>query len=1324
MPAVADEPVLLHEFFERAARLWPERIALDAPPGTERPVRRTLTYDEARRQSDALANLLRDTVVEECVIAILLPRTSPDVYVAQLAVMKAGAAYTCLDPLFPDEQIRDILRDSRAVVLLTDAAGEARVRGAQLDVPYSLDVVAWLALAHDPIESAVPAPWLTPRSLAYLIYTSGTSGRPKGVMIEHAAIANLVRGDLPEFSLTPDDRVAQNSSCAYDSSIEETWLALAAGATLVVVDDTAARLGPDLPAWLRRERISVLCPTPTMLRSMGHIDADANLPDLRLVYVGGEALPSDVAEQWAPGGCLVNGYGPTECAVTSVRGKIEPGEVITIGQPVPGVKAWVLNDALEVVADGQRGELCLGGVALARGYLNDPALTARKFPHHPELGRIYRTGDLVHCDAEGRFHCHGRIDAQVKIRGYRIELEAIEAQLMACAGVREAACKVQGTGPQQKIVAYIIAADAATPPGFDALRSALHLTLPAYMVPSHFGLLARLPTSVGGKLNRAALPVLEVQAPVPNEPILASKDSLEQKLTLAFQKILGTPSRVSTADDFFGGLGGDSLLAAQLISMLRDDPVTSSLTVRDVYEARTAAGLAKLARTAGESRPVLDRESDRPKGHPALATFVQMLWLLLGLIASASLGYLLLFQALPYLTSSFSSLQLLLLTPLLGIGGFLLYSMLTMAAAVLAKKLLIGRYRPMQAPAWGSFYVRNWMVQQIVRLIPWRILEGTVFQHAVLRALGARIGKRVHIHRGVDLLRGGWDLLDIGDDVTLSQEASLLVVEYQDGQVHVGPIFLENGCTLEIRAGVARHSKLEANSRLAALSFLPAHGHIPRGERWDGVPARPAGQASPPPSIPDGARELSPALHGVVLILARMAVGLFLTLPAAALALVFWQFEGMNVEHAGEMLLNPWQDAWPLLLGAGLMVLAVPITLILQAIAMRALGQVQEGVISRWSLAYVRVWLKAGILDAASKWLSGTLFWPVWLRAAGMKIGRGCEISTIIDTVPELVEIGAETFFADGIYLAGPRIQQGTVTLAGVRLGKNTFLGNHAVIAAGQKLPDDILLGVSTVADDTIMRSGTSWFGHSPFELPKREIIEVDRGLTHEPSGIRYVSRMFWELLRFALPLAPMLIAVTWLSVLLHVEATTSLVVLLLVVAPAVELGIVATQCVLVLALKWILLGRVRPGIHPLWSCWCSRWDFLYVAWHYWAHGPLAALEGTLVLNWYLRAMGMKIGRHVLLGSGFAHVVDPDMLEFEDGATVNCQFQAHTFEDRVLKIDYVCIRRNATAGNAAVLLYGADIGEYTTVAEHSVVMKRERLLPRRAYAGCPTRVIS
>ena len=326
------------------------------------------------------------------------------------------------------------------------------------------------------------------------------------------------------------------------------------------------------------------------------------------------------------------------------------------------------------------------------------------------------------------------------------------------------------------------------------------------------------------------------------------------------------------------------------------------------------------------------------------------------------------------------------------------------------------------------------------------------------------------------------------------------------------------------------------------------------------------------------------------------------------------------------------------------------------------------------------------------------------------------------EELTELVEIGDGTFLADGIYLGGPRLDRGTVTLASTRLGSNVFLGNHVAIPAGRNLPDNTLLGISTVAGES-MRNGGSWFGHPPFELPRRVVVECDRRLTFEPSWPRYLTRLFWELTRLALPIPLLLAALAWLRIVSAAEAKGGWLSLGAAVCLA-GLAAEALLCLLAVGVKWALLGRVRPGQHPFWSCWCGRWDILYVTWEAWARGTLTRLEGTLLLPWFLRAMGAKVGKRVVLGPGVAQVVDPDMLIIEDGATVNAMFQAHTFEDRILKIDYVHVRRGATLGCASVPLYGADIGAGAYVAPHSVIMKHEHLMPGVRYEGAPTRVVN
>ncbi|WP_070014551.1 non-ribosomal peptide synthetase [Streptomyces nanshensis] len=1325
----ADGELVLPAMFDAAAARFPDAVAVDVPPSADRG-RRLITYRRLKTLADTVTGAVARTRsravptahARDVVAAILLPRTNELLYAAQLGVLSAGAAHLCLEPAFPDGQLDSVLTDSRAALVLTDADGERRLRG----LGYTGEV-----LRVDRHLTRAPEPTPVPPgadALAYLIYTSGTTGRPKGVMIAHRGIAGLIGSDVAEFGLGPGDRVAQGSSSAYDSSVEETWMALASGATVVPMDDEVVRLGPDLVTWLRNERVTVLCPPPTLLRAMGCADPAGELPDLRLLYVGGEALPADVAEAWSAGRRMVNGYGPTECTVTCVRHDVVAGRRIAIGRPVPGMEAWVLGPDLEPVEPGRPGELCMTGDGLALGYLNEPEKTADRFPQHHRLGRIYRTGDLVHREADGTLVHHGRIDSQVKLRGYRIELEAVEAHLARCPGVREAACRVQGEGQTQTLAAHVVPEDHTRPPRYEALREQLAGSLPSYMVPAQFGLLATLPRSAGGKLRRDDLPPLgpsrtgfsggrgrDASAPGP-------ADDMTERIARAVSRVLGTED-VGPHEDFFTGLGGSSLQAALLITELRNDAATESLAVRDVYQARTVAALARRA-AAPQAAPAAASGEQRhvDTGNAAVATLAQTAWLAVELTAASALACLTFFWLLPLVSDAVGLVPLLLLAPAALPVVRLLAAAPAVAVAAALKRLLVGEYVTETVGAWSGRAVRMWMVRQVVRVIPWRTIAGTEYQCVALRALGARIGERVHIHRGVNLTRGGWDLLDIGDDVTLGQDAAVRLMELENRRIVVGPVVLEDGATVDVRAGVGPGSRIGRGAWLTALSSLPAGGRLGAGEWADGVPARATGPApAPPPPRESGGRRLSPRAHGAVTVLCQALLRSALALPYSLLfALLVRQF-GFSYGGLLSALGNPGDSVrllgWIALLScAGLFS-----SVWLEALAARALGTVAPGVIDRWSLAYVRVWLKTGLVASAGNWLSGALLWPRWLRAAGMRVGADCEISTVIDVVPELVDIGDGSFLADGIYLGGPHVRQGSVALGRLGLGGGTFLGNHAVLPGGRRLPGDLLIGIATPGSRQEFRPGSSWFGHPPFELPRREVVAADRSVTHSPSAVRRVNRWLWELARFALPLAPLAAAEFWLLGLGTGGAQDGSLpaASLLLTAPAVTLACGLGLCAAVLALKWGLLGRVRPAARPLWSCWCSRWDFLYVAWRVVAGKPLTALEGTLLLPLFLRCTGMRIGRRVVLGEGFAQVVDPDMLDIGDEATVSAMFQAHTFEDRVLKIDRIRVGTRASLSENCVPLYGATIGAGAQVAPHSVVMKQEELLPGTRYEGVP-----
>lgn len=1308
---------LLPDYFSQAASRHPDAIAIEIPPGIDRTSRITVSYRALDTDSARLSTVIGPLLKTSLIVALLFPRDDRNLYVSQLAALRAGAAFVSIEPSFPDDQIHSILRDAEPDVILTNHAGSVRLSVMDLEIPI-LQPVDFLCAPNDAKFAEPLAVDLSPETLAYLIYTSGTTGRPKGVMISHAGIANLVGSDLNEFRLGPGDRVAQGSSAAYDSSVEEIWLALASGATVVVMDDDVARSGPDLIEWLQSERISVLCPPPTLLRSTGCERPDLDLPNLRLLYVGGEALTDDVVERWAPGRRLVNGYGPTECTVTTTRADVVVGDPITIGRPVPGMRAWVLDDKLEQVTQGEAGELCMSGVGLALGYHNLPEVTESKFPSHPIFGRIYRTGDLVQEAPDGNLLYLGRIDSQVKLRGYRIELEAIESCLVRCTGVREAVCRVQGSGEHQMLAAYIVPADTAHIPVESVLKAELERQLPPYMVPSLFGVLPILPKSVGGKVRRDALPELHLHTR--DKERKPAQGKIEPHLAELFAAVLGLNEPTSADDDFFTDLGGTSLQAARLISLARCNADISSLTVRDLYTARTVERLAQRARPAVEDQALPAEETDRRLHSSLLAGLIQSLWLALEASLGGCLFYVLAYTVFPHVISHLTPTSLLLLSVPIALLCLAVYTPLAVLIAVAVKRALIGQYVPSRVPVYGSLYVRNWIVCQAVRIVPWRFLVGTELQNIALRALGANIGKRVHIHRGVNLLQGGWDLLFLGDDVNINQDAMVRIVDLVNGEIIFGKVELDKGACIEVRGNVGPGCRIGENATLGALSSLTDGTTIPCGERWCGVPANYSGRTAPfGLNAPN--RQLAPITHATVLIALECLLICFIGLPVECAALVMWERLGIDIESFESVSKSLTAGRLDVVCGLiFLLSIVAPLTVTLEALAIRLLAPPKVGPVSVWSFRYLRMWLQTGILDSASDWLSGTLYWPLWLRAVGMKLGRGCEISTIIDVIPGLVSIGDETFFADGIYLGGASIRHGVVDIARTSIGCRTFFGNHAVIPAGSSLPDDVLLGVCTVAVQTQIQPNTSWFGLPAFELPVREIIECDRSLTHNPGLVRYFNRLLWETLRFALPVAALPLLACWYQLVGTIEALRQPWYCLY---PEISLATIVVSllpCLVILALKWLLIGRVKPGTHVFWSCWCSRWDFLYVAWGLLANGLLASLEGTPMLNVYLRAMGVKLGKGVILGAGFSHVVDPDMIEIGDYSTVSAMYQAHTFEDRVLKIDSVKVGKHATLSSGTVPLYGAVVGDAAYVGPNSVIMKHERLLPGKRYEGAPT----
>ncbi|MGK5632056.1 amino acid adenylation domain-containing protein, partial [Streptomyces sp. URMC 123] len=589
----------LPEVFARQAALYPDHTAVVCDDDE-------LTYRELDERSNRLARLLvARGVGPEDRVALALPRSTRMV-TAVLAVVKAGAAYVPVDTAYPPERIQFLLQDSRPA-LLVSAGAELDAEGTpvlSLDDPETLRSLAEVSAA--PLTDAERTAPLRPQHPAYIIYTSGSTGRPKGVMIPHHSVVRLFTATARQFAFTSDDVWSMFHSYAFDVSVWEMWGALLHGACLVVVPHSVTRSAHEFLQLLADRQVTILSQTPSAFYQL--LEADRQSPAigdrlaLRAVAFGGEALDLGRLTDWyerhtddAP--VLINMYGITETTVHVTqlplrRDDAFQGASSRIGRGMDDMRVYLLDDTLSPVAPGVVGEIYVAGPGLARGYANQPGLTAARFvacPFGAPGERMYRSGDLARWTPDGCLEYLGRADDQVKVRGFRIELGEVEAALRHYPGVAQAVAVVREDKPgDRRLVGYVVArsGDEVDP---EKARLSVGDRLPEYMVPSAVVALAEMPLTPNGKADKRALPAPDYGAAadlsqVPGTP-------REETLCRLFAEVLGL-DRVGVRDNFFS-LGGDSIMSMQLVSRARAEGLR--FTPRDVFTCKTVAALATAA---------------------------------------------------------------------------------------------------------------------------------------------------------------------------------------------------------------------------------------------------------------------------------------------------------------------------------------------------------------------------------------------------------------------------------------------------------------------------------------------------------------------------------------------------------------------------------------------------------------------------------------------------------------------------------------------------------------------------------------------------------
>ncbi|MCB4208130.1 Pls/PosA family non-ribosomal peptide synthetase [Arthrobacter sp. UM1] len=1284
--AQAPAPRTLWEVFESTVEAHPEAPALD---DGERP----LTYRElhaavleAGREMTALGLGPGDKV------GIRIPSGTSRLYTAILAAVSIGAAYVPVDADDPEERARLVFSEARVAGVATQ---DGVVLSGERTAPHP-------APRRPRLEDDV-----------WVIFTSGSTGTPKGVAISHRSAAAFVDAErqlfLQDAPLGPGDRVLAGLSVGFDASCEEMWLAWGSGGCLVPAPRSLVRSGVDLGPWLVSREINVVSTVPT-LAALWPAEA---LENVRLLIFGGEACPPELAARLATEGReLWNTYGPTEATVVACAAPMTGEGPIRIGLPLNGWDLAVVDEDEVPVAEGESGQLIIGGVGLGR-YL-DPAKDAEKYAPMPTLGweRAYRSGDLVTYDPAGLLF-NGRADDQVKLGGRRIELGEVESALQSLPGVHGAAAAVKGGGASpQVLVGYVVPEQGAD---FDesAASAALREDLPAALVP-RLAVVDTLPTKSSGKVDRDALP-WPLAGAGDDDGDTAELDALGPEARWVVESWAAALSAApgSLDADFFA-LGGGSLQAAQLVSVLRQR--YPAVTVADVYDRPRVGALAEHLVGQADGPPALAEQRTvrrTPKraqwaqtlvGVPSLV-LVGLRWLVYLAIGLTVLDWAGVRTQIPAPPLWATALAWLVFAAPVG----------RMAVSVAAARLLLRGVKPGTYPRAGSVHLRLWTAEQIASLVGAVSLSSAVLVPYYARALGAKIGRGVDLHSAPPVT----GMLKIGEGASVEPDVDLTGWWVDGDAVHIGAVRIGAGAhiggrsTLGPGAAVGRDAHIDPGSAVT--------GRIPAGRRASGSPAAPTGRAKPswPAERPGRSRAwalvyaASGALLSLLPFLAAVP-GVLLAASAAGLA------------ETGSLHARILPALWAVPL-AGLVWFAVLALLTVGAVRLLAIG-LSPGYWPVRSRVGWQAWATERLLDSARELLFplyASLFTPVWLRMLGAKVGKNVEISTVL-CIPSLTTVAEGAFLADDTMVATYELGGGWIHIGPAKVGKRSFLGNSGMAQPGRKVPKNSLVAVLSAAPAKA-KSGSSWLGSPPSRL-RRTAVESESDRTFAPGPRLKAARAGWELLRgvpvmvSALLAAGVLMALSWIwTSLLEAGlpawgAALCTALLSGLVAFAASLAAAGSA----VAAKWIFVGRIRPGEHPLFSSFIWRNEVQdtfveLVAAPWFAY----AAAGTPAMTLWMRALGAKIGRGVWLESYW--LPEADLVTLGDGASVNrgTVLQTHLFHDRVMAIDTVTLEAGSTLGPHSVILPAAELGEASTVGPASLVMRGERIPGSTRWTGNP-----
>jgi non-ribosomal peptide synthetase-like protein len=1294
-----------------------------------------LSYAALNHKADQLARyLIRQGISPDDRVGLIFSK-SVWTYIAMLAVAKVKAAYVPLDPGFPKDRVWFIAEDADIRLFLSTS----NLRGQIVELPAPviwLDEVQALIdkeeIDSEPgifqtlIDDADPAD-----RICYIIYTSGSTGKPKGVAVDHSSICNFIRSATEIYGLTQDDRVYQGMTIAFDFSVEEIWVPLYSGATLVPGPSGPNLVGTDLADFLDRKSITALCCVPTLLATIA-----ADLPSLRFILASGEACPHNLIERWHKSGrTFLNVYGPTEATVTATWTLLHPHKPVTIGVPLPTYSIVILDtEENRLAQEGAAGEIGIAGIGLAREYVNRPDLTGKAFIHdfldlaNNPSQRIYRTGDLGRITESGEIEYLGRIDTQVKIRGYRIELAEIESVLMTVPGIAQAVVSTfEPTPGMVELVAYYTVRRDIAQVDPDSIFVTIRDQLPAYMLPSFFEPMAALPMMPSDKVDRKKLP-----APVgprflaKRSHFAAPRNDIERELATILADFLRV-EQVSVDDHFFNDLGANSLLMARFCATIRERLNFSDVSMREVYLRPSVREFASFlgTKTLREPPPVRDEPVHvATDAQYWVCGILQLMFLGLystALVMSTIEGY-------NWVSQTTEIKHVYLRSVAFGTGLFLALAFVPIAL----KWLLIGKGQAERFPIWSLRYVRFWVVRQLLQLNPMVMFIGTPLYNVYLSMLGAKIGRNAVIFSRV--VPACPDLITIGDGAILRKDSILTGYRARSGFIETGPISIGRNAFVGETAVLDIGTSLGDGAQLGHASSLHQGQSVPTNKRYHGSPAQ---------ETQDNYNSIEPKICGtlrrVAFSVAQLTVlfAVNLPLPFVVMDTIFsWLGFGTGTELADGVYQNIADPAFHY----GLLTFTIA----------TFFGFILSGLLSVMILPRLlnlflkpdKIYVLYGfhfllfrtIFSVSNSYFLNRLFGDssyilYYLKAIGYRLslsdqtGSNFGVEQKHDT-PFLCEIGKGTLVSDGLSMVNAQTSSSSFKLSKVSICGNSFLGNNIVFPSNATIGDNCLLGTKVMVPiDGPVIQDVGLLGSPCFEIP-RSVVR-DKQFEHYKNGPTFRERLFRKNVSNTITIA-MFLMCQWfyvyimsLSIALEVWRYSEVEWVVFI-----EFPIIAA---LITVLYFAFVDRASLGFSRLRPQFCSIYDDYY--WKHERHWKLdetfylRLFDGTPFKSLIWRLLGVKVGRK-LFDDGSA-IPEKTLVSIGDYCTINQQatLQSHSLEDGTFKSDYIHIGNGCTIGCNAFVHYGVQMNDNVVLDPDSFLMKGEILSSNSTWRGNPAKQI-